>query len=282
MKSLLFFLSTLIISSADQFAEYWYRGNAEIAVYDLDQSRYGINRPGTVSLIFVTEPFSKKKHVKLDNPKQAGKDKANVLKLNVSKKYNTGIYPYSVMSSSFIDIGNGELYKSTTSIQEWCGHVFSQANSNGKGGYKFDSYSYFETAGDTEIKIKKTALAEEIMLKIRLNKLQPETKELTLVPSQEMLRTLHIDPVSLKAELEWSEDHDTRTVEISFNGARNLVTSITYDKKFPYAIQKWSESYDGRNGRETTTATLKTIQLLPYWNMNSPEFDSKRKEIGLE
>jgi len=282
MKTLLLLLTTAVIASADQFSKYWYSGKAEIAVYDLKQSRYGKTRPGTVSLIFITEPFSKSKHVKLDNPSKAGADKANVLKLNTSKKYNTGIYPYSVMTSAFADIKSGELYKTNTSIQEWCGHVFSQANSDGKGGYKYQGFSYFEYSGDQESKQHKTALSEEIMLKVRLNKLTPKTQEMTLVPSHEMLRTLHIQPQPLKAKLNWEEDEKTRTVTISFQGAKNLETKINFNKDFPYVIQNWSESFDGRSGRETTTATLKTIQMLPYWSMNSPEFDGMRKEIGLE
>ena len=43
----------------DEFADYWYRGQAEITSYDLEQARYGELRSGTAVLVFVTEDFSK-------------------------------------------------------------------------------------------------------------------------------------------------------------------------------------------------------------------------------
>ena len=84
-----------------QFNEYWYAGLAEVSGYDLLQSRYGEIHEGKAAMIFVTEPFSKKKQVKLDNPGQAGKDNTSVLKLNSTRKFLTGIYPYSMMTSVF-------------------------------------------------------------------------------------------------------------------------------------------------------------------------------------
>src|SRR5919108_4912208 len=75
------------------FKQYWYSGKAEISSYTLDQSRYGQQRKGKAVLIFVTEDFSKKKQVKLDEPSSAEADKIGVLKLNFVKNFVTGIYP---------------------------------------------------------------------------------------------------------------------------------------------------------------------------------------------
>ena len=41
-----------------KFGDYWYQGKAELASYDLNQSRYGEIRNGHAVLIFLTEDFS--------------------------------------------------------------------------------------------------------------------------------------------------------------------------------------------------------------------------------
>jgi len=55
----------------------------------LEQARYGEIHKGRAVTIFVTEPFSKSKQVKLDDYKAAGDDRANVMKLNMTKNFNT-------------------------------------------------------------------------------------------------------------------------------------------------------------------------------------------------
>src|SRR5688500_17809876 len=84
-----------------EFKTYWHAGKAEINSYELSQSRYGEKRDGRAVLIFVTEDFSKKNHVKFDHPEEAVLGKVNVLKLNFTKNFTTGIYPYSMMLSVF-------------------------------------------------------------------------------------------------------------------------------------------------------------------------------------
>jgi hypothetical protein len=65
----------------EEWGKYWFQGKAEISSFDLEQYRYGEMRAGEAVLIFVTEDFSRKKQVKLDNPEEAGKDKITVLKM---------------------------------------------------------------------------------------------------------------------------------------------------------------------------------------------------------
>ena len=118
-------------SSAVPFGDYWYRGKAEVTSYRLQQARYGQIREGDAVLIFVTEPFSESRHVKLDRPGEAGGDAVTVLKLNATRKFLTGIYPYSMMTSVFTPIdanSDARAIKITTSSQEWCGHTFTQLN----------------------------------------------------------------------------------------------------------------------------------------------------------
>ncbi|MEM6807488.1 MAG: septum formation inhibitor Maf, partial [Bacteroidota bacterium] len=53
--------------SSDDFQAYWYKGEAEISSYKLEQARYGEIHEGHSVLVYVTEDFSKSKQVKLDN-----------------------------------------------------------------------------------------------------------------------------------------------------------------------------------------------------------------------
>jgi len=134
--------------SNNQFKDYWYQGKAEITSYNLQQARYGEIHKGDAVFIFVTEDFSKKKQVKLDYPSKNLKDAVPILKLNATRKFNTGIYPYSTMQSVFTPVNqkedNGSL-KVATSSQEWCGHTFMQLNQRGNN-YQVQSNSYFESS----------------------------------------------------------------------------------------------------------------------------------------
>src|SRR5205823_4959911 len=112
----------------DQFRKYWQQGKGEITRYKLVQSRYGELHDGDAVLIFVTEPFSRSKQVKLDDWEHAGSDLVEVLKLNFTKKFVTGIYPYSLMLSIFTPVDASHTLKTSMTGQEWCGQVFSQLN----------------------------------------------------------------------------------------------------------------------------------------------------------
>ena len=68
------------------FNGYWYAGEAEITSYTLEQARYGETHKGTSVLVYVTEPFSKSKQVKLDNWRDQSEDNVSVLKLNMTRK----------------------------------------------------------------------------------------------------------------------------------------------------------------------------------------------------
>src|SRR5947208_4024310 len=80
---------------AQKFKEYWYKGKAELDRYSLTQARYGQTHEGEAVLIFVTEPFLKDKQVKYEHG--VSKERLNVLKLNFTKRFFTGIYPYTLI-----------------------------------------------------------------------------------------------------------------------------------------------------------------------------------------
>ena len=137
---------------SEEFKNYWFQGKAEITSYQLKQARYGEIRQGKAVMVFVTEDFSRSKQVKLDQPQKASSDAVKVMKLNLTKKFKTGVYPYSMMQSVFtpVDLAKSpHSLKVTTSSQEWCGHTFTQLNL-GSDAYSVQAYSYFESEGGPE------------------------------------------------------------------------------------------------------------------------------------
>jgi hypothetical protein len=91
-----------------------------------------------------------------------------VLKLNLVKKFNTGVYPYSMMLSVFKPVDTNtwkHALKITASSQEWCGHTFTQIDSK-NNNFLATLYSYFESEGTNEKKISMTYLEDELWVQL--------------------------------------------------------------------------------------------------------------------
>jgi hypothetical protein len=270
------------IYSQENFKQYWYAGKAEINSYKLVQSRYGEPREGSAVMIFVTEDFSRNNHVKLDNPSDAGRDKVNVLKMNFTKNFDTGIYPYSMMESVFTPVDrkkNPNTLKTSMSCQEWCGHVFTQLNLRGKG-YDVHSYSYFEQEGDAQISVRKVLLEDEIWNIIRLNYDDLPIGSFELVPALFFTRLSHrpLKPETVNASLTRKDDMYTYSIEIP--GQERNVT-IDFQAQFPHKILGWKETFIERNMQQETTATLDKTLVTDYWTKNKNEFHYLRDSLNL-
>lgn len=260
---------------SSQFKDYWYQGTAEVSTYELSENRYGQLRNGKATLIYVTEDFVPKKQVKADknNP-----NNISVLKLNSVKKFVTGVYPYSIMQSSFLPLQTkAHAIKISTSIQEWCGQTFIQLNNRKQ--YEINAYSYFESEGDQQLKIDKTYTENEIWNLIRLDGLKSlPVGEITLLPSFEYLRLNHKEIKSYKATVSSSSEKGFINYAVNYpNLNRRLI--ITFNAKAPYIIESWSD-HIGTN--QPTTAKRITTKKIPYWQQNAKKFEPLRNELGLE
>ncbi|RZV56984.1 MAG: hypothetical protein EX254_10495 [Flavobacteriaceae bacterium] len=265
------------------FNDYWYAGNAELTRYELEQSRYGELHKGHAVLIFVTEDFNTKDQVKHERGGK-GPDVQSVLKLNFTKKFNTGLYPYSLMSSIFTPVNLGKTYKVTTTSQEWCGHTFSQLNL-GKGKYKGQLYSYFQQEGDESFTLDDVYLEDEIWNRIRLNPTSLPTGEIRLIPGTQFLRLKHRPHKEESANAALSDFSDGDLSEKAMikyvveyaNFKRKL--NIIFEKTFPHRILAWEE-YDS-NG--LVTKAVRTHEMKSaYWGQNSVKDAAFRNELGLE
>ncbi|MBL6447409.1 hypothetical protein JMN32_13915 [Fulvivirga sp. 29W222] len=266
----------------EQFSEYWYSGKAEVASYNLKQSRYGEVHEGKAVFIFVTEPFSKSKQVKLDVPKETKDDEVTVMKLNFTKKFTTGIYPYSMMLSAFTPVDRyhyPKTLKVTMSSQEWCGHVYSQMNLE-KKKYRLKSFSYFESEGDQEVSVETALLEDQVWNQIRLDYKSLPVGKVKIIPGLFFTRLKHKDlkPLIASASLQEKTDHITYQI---YYPERAL--SIHFSKEFPYQILSWEETYKGIGGKElTTSATLDRTLHIDYWAKNNITDSYLRDSLNLK
>lgn len=266
-------------TTTKEFNDYWYSGKAELNSYQLKQSRYGEIRNGEVVLVFVTEPFSLKKQVKLDEPEKAGKDNIKVMKLNQVRKFTTGIYDYSIVSSTFTPVDLNQYphtLKSNTSIQEWCGHTFTQLNL-GNNNYHMKQFSYFEADGDTEEDIPVALLEEELMTRLRINKGQLPLGEVDMIFSTIYSRFSYNELEATKATITKTESDNLINYTIKYAKYDRKVT-IAVQKAFPYKIESWTE--DDGDGLITEAKLKKTLNE-PYWNQKKTSDEVKREELQL-
>ncbi len=307
MKSLYFFIPLLFLSLIscqnqpapeapseaksvslpdDPFADYWYQGKAEITSYKLEQARYGQVHPGYAVLIFVTEDFSKSKQVKLDYPGKNPNDKVNVLKLNHIRKFNTGMYQYSLMQSTFTPVdykGYPNTLKSNISVQDWCGHVFTQLNYR-KNSYQMTSLSYFGSEGDQEKPVGDAILEDELFNRLRINPATLPQGEVEMIPGlfYSRLRHQEVEPVKAELSLEKGEQYSTYT--ISYPTVKRTLT-IKFATQFPHEIESWEETYPSGFGPGAEMLTTKAVRnkslFTDYWTKNQLEDANLRAKLDI-
>ncbi len=251
-----------------EFKAYWYEGNAEITSYELNQARYGEMRKGTAVMVYVTEPFLADKQVKADAHHP---DNIQVLKLNATKDFLTGIYPYSIMESSFYPVHDYQhAVKVSLSVQEWCGHVYAQINN--RDVFEVISHSYFENEADQNLSLEKTHLENELWNKIRINPKNLPTGELKIIPSLEFLRLTHKALKSYTANASLQENDSISTYSVSYPELERTL-SINFSKTFPYTIESWTDTYKSGFGSEAivlSSAAKKMKRIKsPYWQKNA-------------
>ncbi len=270
-------------TETDLFKKYWYSGLAEINSYRLSQSRYGETREGNAVLIFVSEDFSAKKQVKLDDQPEAGDTKISVLKMNFTKNFITGIYPYSMMLSAFTPISNSQhpaTLKLTMSSQEWCGQVFTQVNLKNKN-YRIQSNSYFEKEGDEQKSVPLTLVEDELWNRIRLGPDALPIGKITLLPGLFYSRLLHTELIPKEVTITKELLSDNVIYTIQFHEAKRSL-AISFEKEFPHKILGWEEHFVERGKEVVTKAVLDKTIRLDYWTKNKNEFNFLRDSLHLQ
>ena len=261
---------------SNAFKDYWYAGKAEITSYKLNQARYGEIRNGTAVLVFVTEDFLPEIQVKADNYSE---DNAPVLKLNATKNFNTGIYPYSIMQSTFFPVANNtHALKVSASIQEWCGHVYTQLNNREK--FEVTSHSYFQGEADQILNVEKTWTENELWTKLRIDPKSLPVGEVDIIPALEFIRLKHIEFKAYRATATLSEGNYTLDYP---NLDRKL--SINFNPEFPFEIESWEEEFNSGFGTEAKALRTKATKIKriksAYWGKNSNADETLRDTLKL-
>jgi len=267
-------------------SDYWYQGKAEITHYDLEQARYGEMHRGDAVLIFVTEDFLTSKQVKLEDYSKGNAGAVPILKLNFTKTFDTGIYPYTMMKSVFspLDLKTfPHALKINATILEWCGQVFTQIN-NKKEGLNVKSFSYFEKEGDEEFLLNTTFLEDEIWTRIRIAPDQLPLGDLKIIPGTLASRLRHKKLAVETAQADILSHGDTATYRIHYKEADRTL-AIQFYKNSPHEIVSWEETYKdgfGENAKILTTKAVKKKSiLLDYWNKHTVADSLYRKELKL-
>lgn len=260
---------------ASEFKSYWFDGKAELTSYDLEFYRYGEKRKGKAMMIFVTEDFLKDAQVKANSPSESS---ISVMKLNSLKKFNTGIYPYSIMQSVFLPLEQKTpVLKLTSSVQEWCGQSYAQLNH--RKNFEIEAHSYFEGEADSALEIQPTQSENEIWIQLRINPKQLELGEHEILPDFSYLQLNHKKFKSYKAELKQSEGKFIET-NIIYKDLGRIVT-ISQEKNFPYAIEKWKEiEFNSKDTLISSATKIKTLKTK-YWQQNSSKYLHLRDSLGL-
>jgi hypothetical protein len=276
------------VSAQGVFWSHWGDGRAELNGYELVQTRYGELRKGQVVLVYVTEPYSRGKKVKVDQFDPSDPDHVNVLKLNAVRKFQTGVYDYSVMTSLFADPEDEfRPLEISFSMQEWCGHVYEE-NHFDELGAEIRLSSYFEgETGSFALPYGRDLVAEDALLVtlrgLAADELQRKDETLTLLGSATHRRLNHLRPVAFSSELSWSE----RPRSVKVPAGRFEVYEATYDRQdgsrceyqveaeYPHRIIGWSCS-DGE------VAQLTGSTRLDYWRTNREGDERWLRQIGFE
>ncbi len=265
------------------FDTYWYQGVAELSRYELRQARYGDQHEGEAVLVFVTEDFLPKLQVKQEHGDSP--DAISVLKLNSYRRFYTGIYPYTLMTSSFTPARTPQAatLKVSTTVQEWCGHVYTQINRRDDGLHAV-VHSYFQDDADQKMTLPGAPLEDGIWSQVRIDPSAIEEGKREMVPGLHYIRMRHKALRAYPVEVSRRDDVETELVdgpvsalELAYPAlGRTLI--IYYEPAFPYGIRAWEELI----GPKRTTAVRTHVILDDYWNHNSADDGAYRNALGLE
>jgi hypothetical protein len=267
---------------------YWYQGKAEINRYVLEQNRYQDVHPGEAVLIFVTEDFRSDIHVKSEGGNKGSA--VSSLKMNAIRRFPTGLYDYSIMTSVFTPVEGEEkrTMKVSMSSQDWCGQSFMQLNLE-KDQYEVQLRSYFESEGDQNFEVAAVILEDELLNRIRIQPDALPEGNFSILPSAFISRLMHLPyeavPAIGKAEgysgSEF-EGENLRLYQVEMPSLRRNL-KIVFENQSPYRIVGWLDSYpsafDGKI--RSTKAVLDHSIQTAYWQENRLTDQEKRAALGL-
>jgi hypothetical protein len=265
------------------FLAHWSDGNAELNGYRLVQPRYGELREGKAVTVFVKQPFSERTRVKPDRPEEG--DAFDVIKLNHIEDFQTGIYDYNLLTSSFVGLSSsggrpaGALAKVSFSAQEWCGHAYAQLLFD-KARARLSSHSYFDGEADRlgTVELKEGGLLGDALWLWARGMAGPVLEpggrdELPYMMSLKRSRLQHKALGWVMATVSRSNAAESITVPAG-TFTDGLTMTFWVEQALPHRIIKM-EGSDGER------AELLGSTRQPYWRLHDNGHEAFLKELGL-
>ncbi len=192
-----------------------------------------------------------------------------MLKVNFLREFQTGAYPYRTMMSAFQPLeanSAGKALKTTTSSQEWCGHVFIQTNRR-NGKLRTEMKSYFEKEDGSSFQADATTfLEDEIWAALRVDPKGLLVGSFQMIPGHLHSYFYNQEPRAVEVNGRWLAGKKEKTFiyEITYSKSGRTL-AIEIQKELPYAIQSWVE----RSGTQELLSEGTLIARennFDYWN----------------
>lgn len=290
-------LAAPTLAGPAEFSAHWHDGRAELDGYRLTISRYGAERIGQAVAIYVTEPFSESKRVKLDDPAKAGADAVDVLKLNFVRRFQTGIYDYNTMSSLFVRTRDLSPMKLTFAATEWCGQVHEELEWRGaRLAARTSSYFEGESANATLAVPAGGVTEDELYVRLRglLGEYLPAGGRRTVpfLASTLHRRLLHRPTTWGRATIERERAATSVKVPAGTFACMTYVVRpddgregrFWIESTWPHRIVRWrwtaAPGVRGPGGHDA--GELTGSARLAYWQMNGPGGERELAKLGMK
>ena len=281
------------------FGSYWHDGKAELDGYRYTVTRYGQLRRGRCTTIYVTEPFSRSKRVKVDDAARNPKDTFDVLKLNLVRDFQTGIYDYNTMTSLFVRSGDLEAVKVSFASMEWCGNVYEELRVDpGFVSQRLSSYFEDESTSQDVRRPKDGLLEEELYTRLRGlygDYLAPgQVKAVPFLPSAFRRRLTHQPLRWTSARIERASA--PRAIQVPAGRFSAVVYTVKIqdgpeglffvDRAYPHRVVRWewrqAAGAGGRMGAESNdSGELMGSARMSYWKLHGEGDEGYLRRLGL-
>ena len=280
------------------FERWWHDGKAELDGYRLHVSRYGQPRVGQAVMVFVTEPFSESRRVKVEDATRDPRDTFDALKLNFVRDFQTGIYDYNTMLSVFVRSGTFAPVKISFASSEWCGNVYEEMRIDPRT-IAHRVFSYFDGESKSESLPHPAGglLEDELFLWVRGLRHDPlapgEKRTAPILPGAFHRRLAHRPAVWSRAELSRGLHPETIQVPAGRFACATYRVQMAegrdgrfwIETSYPHRVIRWEWSppvgapagLGSVDGGELTGT-----ERLSYWKLNGNGDESYLKRLGIE
>ncbi len=282
-------------AASTDFDAHWHDGKAEVNGYRLELTRYGQNRTGQAAAIYVTEPFSARRLVKVENPEESSGDTFDALKLNLTRDFQTGVYDYNTMVSVFVRSSDFTPVKVSFASTEWCGNVYEELRRTGNGWRQTIS-SYFEDESGSATLDRPSGglLEDELWIRLRGLRgpfLEPgETREVPFLPGTFHRRLAHRPAKWTTATIERLKGAERVTVPAGSFECAVYVLRLDdregyyhVETEYPHRIVVWDWRAANTGGRPggVERGELTGTDRVVYWELNRNGDQKNLKRLGL-